>query len=93
MRQQKYFNNNQIQRHQRLANRRDADLLIRAANKANVILTLMVLADKFDFTTEDLEKFLAEYRSQLDAYNTGHVTSVSDFEQVLWEEHGMRIDL
>lgn len=91
MRQQKYFNNSRQKRY--VGNRRDADLLISSANKAHMLVTLMVLADKFDFMTEQLQKFVEEYNKQLMAYNDGYVEKASDFEKVLWEEHGMRIGL
>lgn len=45
--------------------------LIAAAGKANLIISLMVLHDKFNFTPEQLDDFLTEYQKQLDAYNSG----------------------
>lgn len=65
--------------------------LIDAAGKANLIISLMVLHDKFDFTPEQLDDFLTEYRKQLDAYNTGYVESVEDFRSVLKEECGIEV--
>ena len=65
--------------------------LIAAAGKANLIISLMVLHDKFDFTPQRLDDFLTEYRKQLDAYNTGYVESVEDFRTVLKEECGIDV--
>ena len=65
--------------------------LIAAAGQANLIISLMVLHDKFDFTPEQLDDFLTEYYKQLDAYNTGYVESVEDFRTVLKEECGIEI--
>ena len=65
--------------------------LIDAAGKANLIISLMVLHDKFDFTPEQLDDFLTEYRKQLDAYNTGYVESVEDFRSVLKGECGIEV--
>ena len=65
--------------------------LIDAAGKANLIISLMVLHDKFDFTPEQLDDFLTEYRKQLDAYNTGYVESVEDFRTVLKDECGIEV--
>lgn len=65
--------------------------LIDAAGKANLIISLMVLHDKFDFTPQRLDDFLTEYRKQLDAYNTGYVESVEDFRTVLKEECGIDV--
>ena len=65
--------------------------LIDAAGKANLIISLMVLHDKFDFTPEQLDDFLTEYRKQLDAYNTGYVESVEDFRSVLKDECGIEV--
>jgi hypothetical protein len=71
----------------------DENILIRSANKANLILTLMVIHDKFDFDREQCERFLEEYNKQLEAYNEGYVERVSDFEEVLKDELGIEIRL
>lgn len=71
---------------------RDA-LLMRSANKAHLLLTLMVLHDKYGFGEKRLNRFMDEYKKQLDAYNEGYVESVKDFEAVLWEECGIKVDL
>ena len=65
--------------------------LIAAAGKANLIISLMVLHDKFDFTPEQLDDFLTEYQKQLDAYKRGYVESVNDFTDVLKEECGIEL--
>ena len=65
--------------------------LIAAAGKANLIISLMVLHDKFNFTPEQLDDFLTEYQKQLDAYNSGYVESVNDFTDVLKEECGIEL--
>lgn len=75
-------------------NRQQQDnLLIRSSHKANLLLTLMVLHSKFDFEKEKIDKFLTEYRKQLDAYNAGYVECVKDFEDVLWNECGIKVQL
>lgn len=74
-----------------LTQQRKDNLLISAAGRANLIISLMVLADKFDFTEEDLNKFIDEYEKQLDAYNSGYVKSVRDFTGVLKEEYGIEV--
>lgn len=68
-------------------------MLISAAAKANMLVTLMVLHDKYGFGQKRLERFMDEYRKQLDAYNSGHVETVQDFEKVLWEECGIKVEL
>ena len=65
--------------------------LIAAAGQANMIISLMVLNDKFDFTPKQLDKFLTEYKKQLDAYNEGYIEDVNDFRKVLKEECGIEI--
>lgn len=65
--------------------------LIAAAGKANLIISLMVLHDKLDFTPEQLDDFLTEYQKQLDAYNSGYVESVEDFRSVLKDECGIEV--
>ena len=65
--------------------------LIAATGQVNMIISLMILNDKFDFTPEQLDKFLAEYQNQLDAYNSGYVESVKDFTTVLKEECGIEL--
>lgn len=65
--------------------------LIAAAGQANLIISLLVLHDKFDFSPKQLDDFLTEYYKQLDAYNTGYVESVEDFRTVFKEECGIEI--
>lgn len=57
-----------------------------------MIISLMVLADKFGFSPEQLDKFIGECQKQLDAYNSGHVESVNDFTKVLKEEYGIEVN-
>lgn len=76
-----------------LTQQRKNNLLISAAGRANLIISLMVLADKFDFTEEELNKFIDEYEKQLVAYNSGYVESVRDFTGVLKEEYGIEVRL
>ena len=65
--------------------------LIAAAGKANMIISLMVLHDKFGYGEKRLNKFIDEYQKQLDAYNRGYVESVNDFTDVLKEECGIEL--
>jgi hypothetical protein len=69
------------------------NILIRATQKANLLVTCVVLADKFDFSTEQLKEYMVEFRKQLDAYNEGYIERVSDFEEILSEEHDIKIEL
>ena len=87
MRQQKYFNNN---RQRFVANRRDADKLIESSYKANMILALTVLHDKFGFGKKRINKFLDEYKELLDSYERGYI-SADDLNMVLNEEVGVKI--
>ena len=66
--------------------------LIAAAGKANMIISLMVLHDKFGYGEKKLNKFIDEYQKQLDAYNSGYVESASDFTTVLKEECGIELN-
>ena len=66
--------------------------LIAAAGKANMIISLMVLHDKFGYGEKRLNKFIDEYQKQLDAYNGGYVESASDFTTVLKEECGIELN-
>lgn len=76
----------------KLTQQRKEHMLISAAGKANMIISLMMLADKFDFTPEQLEKFIDESQKQLEAYNSGYVESVNDFIGVLKEEYGIEVN-
>ena len=75
----------------RLTQIRKDNMLISAAGKASMIISLMVLHDKFGYGEKRLNKFLDEYQKQLDAYNSGYVESVNDFTTVLKEECGIEI--
>lgn len=87
MRPQKYFNNN---RQRFVANRRDADKLIESSYKANMILALTVLHDKFGFGKKRIDRFLDEYKELLDSYERGYI-SADDLNMVLHEEVGVKI--
>lgn len=65
--------------------------LIAAAGKANMIISLMVLHDKFGYGEKRLNKFIDEHQKQLEAYNSGYVERVSDFTTVLKEECGIEL--
>jgi len=66
-------------------------MLISAAGKANLIISLMVLHDKFGYGEKRLNKFIDEYHKQLEAYNDGYVENVEDFKTVLREECGIEL--
>ena len=70
----------------RITQIRKDNMLISAAGKANMIISLMVLHDKFGYGEKRLNKFIDEYQKQLDAYNSGYVESVEDFRAVLKDE-------
>ena len=57
-----------------------------------MIISLMVLHDKFGYGEKRLNKFIDEYQKQLDAYNSGYVERVSDFTTVLKEECGIELN-
>lgn len=69
------------------------NLLIRASQKANLLISLMVLHDKFEFDEEKLSEYIEEFRKQLEAYNDGYIEKASDFEDVLREECGIEVRL
>lgn len=73
--------------------KRKEEMLISATAKANMLVTLMVLHDKFGFGKKRLERYMDEFKNQLEAYNSGYIERVQDFEDVLWEECGIRIEL
>ena len=75
----------------RMTQIRKDNMLISAAGKANMIISLMVLHDKFGYGEKRLNKFIDEYYKQLDAYNSGYVESVNDFTDVLKEECGIEL--
>lgn len=75
----------------RMTQIRKDNMLISAAGKANMIISLMVLHDKFGYGEKRLNKFIDEYQKQLDAYNSGYVESVNDFTEVLKEECGIEL--
>ena len=67
--------------------------LINAAGKANMILTLTVLHDKFGFGGKArLPRFIDEYGKLLEAYNSEYI-NVADLEVVLKEECGIEVTL
>ena len=66
--------------------------LIMAAEKANLILTIMVLHDKFQFGTKRLEKFLKEYWELLDSYERGYF-KMAELEAAIKEETGIEVKL
>ena len=69
------------------------DKLISAAAKANMLISLMVLHDKFGFESKRLQRYIDEYHKQLEAYNSGYIETVKDFEEVLWDECGIKVEI
>ena len=76
----------------RMTQIRKDNMLISAGGKANMIISLMVLHDKFGYGEKRLNKFIDEYQKQLDAYNSGYIESVKDFTTVLKEECGIELN-
>lgn len=76
----------------RMTQIRKDNMLISAAGKANMIISLMVLHDKFGYGEKRLNKFIDEYQKQLNAYNSGYIESVKDFATVLKEECGIELN-
>lgn len=71
------------------AMQRDA-VIINAAAKAHMILTLTVLRNQYGFGEKRMNDFLKRYHTQLEAYEKGLV-SVDDLGQVLWDEVGIKV--
>lgn len=69
------------------------NLLIRASQKANLLISLMVLRDKFEFDEAKMNEYLEEFRKQLEAYNEGYIEKAADLEDVLRDECGIEIKL
>ena len=55
----------------RMTQIRKDNMLISAAGKANMIISLMVLHDKFGYGEKRPNKFIDEYQKQLDASAPG----------------------
>ena len=66
------------------------NLLISSAYKANMVLGLTVLHDKFGFGQKRLERYIDEVVALLDSYNKGYI-NVQDLEQVLLDEVKLKI--
>ncbi len=75
-----------------LTQKHEEDVLLGSASKVTLLLACMVLHDKFGYGNKRLNRFIDEYHEQLEAYNTGYVERVHDFEDVLWDECGIRIE-
>ena len=71
-------------------NRRQADKLLDAAHKVNMILTMTVLHDKFGYEEEMLDEFEYEYKQLLQGVNEGYINA-EDLNNVLGEETGRKI--
>lgn len=67
-------------------------MLISSAYKANMILGLTVLHDKFGFGQKRLERYIDEVVKLLESYNKGYI-SVQDLEEVLLEEVKLKITM
>lgn len=89
MRQQKYFNNKQIQKPM-VKNRRDADKLITSTNRLDMLLTYTVLHNKFGFGKKRLDRFLYYYNDLLDSYKKNYVT-IEDLNTDLQDMVGIKV--
>lgn len=66
--------------------------LIHATNQTNLLLTLMILRDEFDFEHEEAKRFMDKYRDILDSYAKGYLNS-HDIRTTLEEELKLEIRL
>lgn len=69
---------------------REAKLLW-GMKKAYELVALNILADKFDFSTEDLELFQAEFEKTCESVGEGYIDGKDDLHNVLIEERNMRV--
>lgn len=91
MKKQMYFNNPKMQvQRKKVANRRDADNLITAAHKLNVLLFLTVLHDKYGFGKKRCEDVMSYVNDLLDSYNQNYI-SIYDLDSTLEEETGIKV--
>ncbi|MCF8018170.1 MAG: hypothetical protein K9L62_02105 [Vallitaleaceae bacterium] len=68
------------------------DQVFKQGYMANMTLVLLVLNDKFDFTEEQLDKFIDELSNLLDSHNKEYVT-IGDICNVLKDETGITVNL
>ena len=66
------------------------NVLIRGSQKANLLITLMVLYDKFHFSVDDMRKFMGEFDELLDSYDRDYISAL-DLEGILRDECGIEI--
>ena len=67
-------------------------MLVNSAQKANQLLTLMVLRDEFGFGNKRAERFMDKYKDLLDSYEKGYI-NVEDIRATLEEELKIKIKL
>lgn len=61
--------------------------IISVASRAGISISLMILHQEFGFGEKRLNRFLEEYKKQLEKYDPEETV------KVLWEECGIRIEL
>ena len=72
--------------------RKAQDYKTKVSYRANLLCTLAILYDCFDFTEEDINKFVEHYGELLESYNNGN----EDLEQIaknLEELTGVKIEI
>ena len=72
--------------------RKAQDYKTKVSYRANLLCTLAILYDCFDFTEEDISKFVEHYGELLESYNNGN----EDLEQIaknLEELTGVKIEI
>lgn len=65
-----------------------------AAGKANLIVSLSVLVDEFEFSPEDLNRFMDAYNDVLDYYNSeskSYGKLLDDWNNFFYEYAGIKI--
>lgn len=67
------------------------NLFIRSSHKANLLLALMALHNRFGFGEKRLNRFLDEYRNLLEMYNRGEIETVQYFEAKLREKFDIEL--
>ena len=73
-----------------LSQKRREEILVESAEKANLIITLCVLADCFGFGKKRINDFVSRYGELADSFQAGD-EDLDHINQELWERFDLKI--
>lgn len=64
--------------------------IMNLVREVDLLITLMILHDQFDFKKDDIKKMIKEYRDKIDSYDEKYF-SYEDMRELIKDEIGVEV--